>query len=132
MNNSDSFYSPKKFFARERFPYGLARSGDFTREQATLLESHGFAYEGIHNGVLAPANEEESHFLSVCRGETEALTAHEKAWMRYCQKTQKRAAVSAFGSSRAFGSNTDNTNVDTTNDADDFDSDWQSEEEFET
>lgn len=94
----DSFQANGKFNPTTHFPYGLARSGEFNRQQVLLLEKHGKAYEALHMGQRAPANEEEAHFLAVCRGDVEPETEHERVWMRYCQKIQKKPSISLFGS----------------------------------
>ncbi len=88
MQDLASFVSNKKFYAEEHFPYGLARSGEFTSNQAALLENNGVAYQELHSGNRVPANDEERNFVLVCQGQREAQTSHEIAWMRYCQKTQ--------------------------------------------
>lgn len=88
MSEERSFSSNRKFFAAEYYPYGLARSGEFTREHADLLEKHGYAYQSLEEGSRSAANAEEERFLSVCRGEAEAETRHEIAWRRFCQKTR--------------------------------------------
>ncbi len=97
MQEKDSFYSNSKFYSDKHFPYGIARSGEFTCEQADLLERHGKAYEALHMGIQEPENEEEARFVAVCRGEAEPMSDHENVWMRYCQKIKKRPSVSPFG-----------------------------------
>ncbi len=96
MQSQDSFSSSKKFYGGEHFPYGMSRSGEFNRNQATLLEKHGRAYQELHSGQRESINDEERAFVLVCRGEKPAQTMHELAWMRYCEKTQKRNAVASF------------------------------------
>lgn len=96
MRKSPSFVSHGKFYAQAQFPYGLARSGEFTCEQVSLLENHGKAYQALHDGLNEPVNDEERDFLAVCRGEREPVTAHEKAWIRFCQKANDRPAISVF------------------------------------
>ncbi len=57
MQGLASFVSNKKFYAKEHFPYGLSRSGEFNNDQAALLENHGMAYQELHSGQRAPAND---------------------------------------------------------------------------
>ncbi len=97
MPKKDSFISNSKFYPNRHFPYGFARCGDFTSEQAELLERHGRAYEALHMGDREPANEEESRFIAVCRGDAEPTTEHEKVWMLYRKKITSRPTVSPFG-----------------------------------
>lgn len=97
MYDKDSFYSNSKFYSDKHFPYGFARSGQFTCEQADLLERHGKAYEALQNGNREPVNQEETRFIAVCRGESDPVSEHEKVWMLYCHKTARRPAISPFG-----------------------------------
>jgi len=90
MSTAVSFVSHKKFYGEEHFPYGIARSGEFTRKQASLLEDHGTAYYELHHGLRTPSTVEEKAFLKVCTGEKAAQTPHELAWQRYCEKTKPR------------------------------------------
>ncbi len=97
MYKSESFVTCKRFYADEHFPYGISRSGEFNRDQAKLLEDHGEAYQALHSGLRSPINDEERDFVAVCKGEKQARTEHEIAWMRFCEKTQKRRTyISAF------------------------------------
>lgn len=98
MAETTSFSAKSKFYAQEYFPFGLDRSGEFTVEQTKLLIEHGKAYQALSNGLQEPVTDEEIAFVAVCKGEKEASTPHEKAWMRFCEKTQSRGSVSAFGS----------------------------------
>lgn len=117
MSETPSFYSNSKFYAEEHFPYGIDRCGEFTIEQAALLIKHGKAYQALHNGVCEPINDEERKFVAVCRGEKQAVTDHEKVWMRFCEKTQKRNAISAFGGTAHLSTSDDQ-------DADQSNVDW--------
>ena len=96
MGISGSFSSSKKFYAEEHFRYGISRSGQFHKEQVALLENHGEAYQALHLGLRDPVNGEERRFVAVCKGEKLPKTAHELAWMRFCEKTQKRPIVPSF------------------------------------
>jgi uncharacterized protein YifE (UPF0438 family) len=116
----DSFECSGKFYADRHYPYGLARSGDFNRQQATLLETHGRAYEALHNGTREPANEEESRFLAVCRGEAEAVTPHEKAWLLFQQKVAKRSAGPLYANSRFLATDDECNEDDLADDMDDL------------
>ncbi len=93
MTNTPSFYSECKFYGESHFPYGIDRSGEFTREQADLLMQHGWAYQALAEGSRAPVTKEEEAFVAVCRGEQAPKTAHERAWMVFCTKTSAPKAV---------------------------------------
>ena len=97
MTKQCSFYSESKFYPDQHFPYGLSRSGDFNLFQAVLLEKHGQAYEALHFGLREPVNREEARFVEVCRGESPPQTEHEKVWIYYCEKIERKPHISAFG-----------------------------------
>jgi uncharacterized protein YifE (UPF0438 family) len=101
MNEKASFICDSKFYGDKHFPYGLSRSGEFTFEQAALLETHGHAYEALYKGERQPETTEEQQFVAVFKGEREAQTAHEKAWTRFLAKIREKHEVSAFGRARS-------------------------------
>jgi uncharacterized protein YifE (UPF0438 family) len=96
-----SLISHGRFFDDIHFPHGFARSGDFTRSQAELLEQHGRHLKALHEGSVQPASDEEVHFVAVCMGEAEATTTLEKTWKSYLNALNKR---NVFFSASASGS----------------------------
>jgi len=93
-----SFQASREFLGLEHFPYGIDRSGQFTRNIAQLLMENGYAYEALDNGSRLPATTEEKLFVAFCRGEREAQSIHEIAWQQFVKKTtQIRACVSLAG-----------------------------------
>lgn len=103
MKTSTSFYSNRKFFGESHFPYGLERSGEFTRQQTELLLNHGFAFQALADGSREPATLEEETFVAVCQGKQLAQTSHEKVWQLYCLKTNAKPVFvkSPFNRSKA-------------------------------
>ena len=87
MSFTGPFYSDRKYYALDLYPYGIGRSGDFTLAQTLFLEDHGWAYLELDQGVRPPAHQEEMDFLSVCRGEKKPETEHEIAWHRFRDKS---------------------------------------------
>lgn len=84
MRNIASFSSKRKFYGDSQFPYGIDRSGEFSRQQASLLMSHGWAYLELAEGIRVSVTPEEKAFVAVCRGEREPKTEHERVWRLYC------------------------------------------------
>ena len=89
MTDYSSFQSDRTFYARQHFPYGLERCGEFTREQVQLIMKHGFAYEALDKAERTPENDEEKQFVLFCRGDKEAETKHERVWKRFRAATSK-------------------------------------------
>lgn len=97
MNTSISFYSPKAFADRLHFPYGFARSGQFSKKQADLLERHGEAYKNLASGHQQPVTAEEQEFVHCCNQLKEAETDHEKVWTFYLKYTGRKLSYVSMG-----------------------------------
>ncbi len=96
MAENLSFFSNKRFFDDQHFPYGFDRSGEFTSLQAKLLTDHGRAYEGLSTGFMLPTTKEEEDFVAFVQGQRQAETAHEKTWKKYldsCNRAMEYHAV---------------------------------------
>lgn len=98
MKDTNSFQSAKKFLGLDVYPYGLARSGDYTRKQAILLEEHGEAYKELQTGIREPKNKEEREFVAACRGEKEPETEHEIVWLKFNVRAGKKFVTAFAGS----------------------------------
>lgn len=97
-SNTGPFSTTKKFYALDVFPYGVDRSGEFTREQAELLIRYGQAYKALADGSRKPQGDEEESFVKVVKGEKEPSSKHEKVWRVFCQKVQaSRVVVGSLG-----------------------------------
>jgi len=97
MSSSESFYSLKVFADRLHFPYGFARSGQFSKKQATLIEQHGEAYKNLASGQEAPTTPEEQEFVRFCNGLKKAETEHEKVWAFYLNYTGRKVRYVSIG-----------------------------------
>ena len=89
MADYSSFQSDRTFFARQQFPYGLERCGEFTRQKVQLLMAHGYAYEALDKATREPENDEERAFVSFCRGDKQAEGKHELVWKSFRAATSK-------------------------------------------
>lgn len=89
----------RKFWGTDHFPYGFARSGEFTREQVQLLENHGYAYQALALGERSPQTPEEEDFVKFCHGEKVAQTKHEKVWERFMKKSTQSVLFVSLGAS---------------------------------
>lgn len=90
MSNVESFQSTRLFYDDVNFPYGIKRSGDFTRIQSDLIESYGVTLHALCNGLKVPETEEESRFILVCKGVEPAESAIERAWINYLKAINRR------------------------------------------
>lgn len=92
MDKNTSFQATRRFMDDHHFPYGFARSGDFTIWQANLLEAHGHAYLELEQGLRQPSDQTERDFVLFCRGDKVAESDHEKVWNRYRRTVSEHAS----------------------------------------
>lgn len=97
----DCFRTDKRFEDKVHFPYGFSKSGEFTIEQARILELKGMAYAELASGLRKPKGETEREFVAFCQGKKEAQTIHEKVWQRYQNKLMAAFNPISFNKRRA-------------------------------
>lgn len=83
MEQYGSFRAAKRYFDDVNFPYGFKQSGDFTRVQAETLELCGATLYALEQNKQEPLDDVQQRFISVCRGELQAESEIEKAWVTY-------------------------------------------------
>lgn len=88
-----SFSTTRRFFDDKNYPRGFSRHGDYTIRESQLLEQFGQACLALEAGERAPATEEEKQFIAVLKGETEAQSQLEKAWLKYRHLTSKTKRI---------------------------------------
>tara|TARA_Y100000034_G_scaffold131261_1_gene191628 strand:- start:1074 stop:1451 length:378 start_codon:yes stop_codon:yes gene_type:complete len=106
-----SFETSKKFFDDANFPRGFQRSGDFTRQQADILENMGDALKSLHEGTREAATDEEVRFVDFCQQKLEPINAVEREWAAYC-KALARKQIYFTASSSASEADYENTETD--------------------
>jgi len=103
-----SFKDPKNY------PYGFARSGDFSIRESQCLQQYGRLYAALVDGELAPENQADHHFLATAHGDAEANTPELKAWMKYQTRINRPKAGSFYGSNKvALDEESDHISEDT-------------------
>lgn len=90
MSQEKSFQTTARFYDDANFPYGISRSGDFTRQQSGLLEQYGMALKALCEGQREAATEEEKRFVKVCKGQQQAETDIERTWITYLTAINRR------------------------------------------
>lgn len=97
-SNLDAFDQQGRiFWGAEYYPYGIDRSGEFTRQQVELLKAHGFAYEALAKGEKKPINPEEKQFVKACQGQVAAEGTHEKLWLRFVKCSARHTEFVSMG-----------------------------------
>jgi uncharacterized protein YifE (UPF0438 family) len=90
MSQEKSFQTTARFYDDANFPYGISRSGDFTRQQSALLEQFGVALKALCDGTREAATAEEQRFLEVCQGQQPAESEIERTWISYLTAINRR------------------------------------------
>lgn len=96
----NGFERGRRFYDDKYFPVGFARCGEFTLQQANMLESYGYSLKQLESGEKEAATSQEKSFVAVCQGLQAADSALEKVWLKYRQLTKRVNVISPFGSSR--------------------------------
>lgn len=100
MSFQECFKADKKFEDKINFPYGFQKSGEFTIEQARILEMNGIAYAELSSGTRKPVGEIEREFVAYCSGKKEATNLHEKVWQRYLMRVNNNKLAISFNKRR--------------------------------
>ncbi|CUA85400.1 MULTISPECIES: DUF413 domain-containing protein [Pseudidiomarina] len=98
MNRDQIIKKPFNDF--KNYPYGFARSGDFSIRESDLIAKHGSLIAALMSGELEPESAEEQSLLSVARGEKAAESPIEKAWSKYQARINRPKVGSMYGRSR--------------------------------
>ncbi|AWB66944.1 hypothetical protein C2869_11075 [Saccharobesus litoralis] len=82
----------------KNYPRGFRRSGDFSIKEADALEKFGTLIVALESGAYAPADDEDTHFVAVLRGEQEPDDLATKAWRKYIARINRPKLGSIYGS----------------------------------
>ena len=65
----------------------------FTMEELEILEHHGYILKDLSEGRRSPHSTEEKNFVKCAKGQKEATTSLETAWMKYMNRTKLEAML---------------------------------------
>ena len=91
----------KPFIDKKNYPYGFARSGDFSINESKLLQAHGSLFAALVDGKITPENDEEQAYLESALGHRDPATPQENAWLKYQARINRPKTASIYGSKRA-------------------------------
>lgn len=89
------------FHDRNNYPYGFARSGDFSISESKALSQYGRLISALLSGELECSCEDDEGLLAVAKGEKEASTIAEKAWDKYQRRINRPKAGSIYGTTKS-------------------------------
>jgi uncharacterized protein YifE (UPF0438 family) len=133
-SKAESFVTKKRFYDEINFPFGIDRSGEFTRTQAENLTQYGHAYLDLYSGSRKPVSKEEKDFVAVFHGKKQAKTVHETTWKAYlivCDKRSNRPIININASSKVLDDSEDDIidDVELDEDEESDESDYEEEED---
>jgi uncharacterized protein YifE (UPF0438 family) len=99
----------RPFADKKHYPYGFARSGDFSISESKLLQAHGSLFAALVDGKIEPSSDVEINYLNAALGQCEPQTPQAKAWVKYQTRINRPKAASIYGSKRVVTEDTDDT-----------------------
>ncbi|MDO6568930.1 DUF413 domain-containing protein [Alteromonas sp. 1_MG-2023] len=90
----------RPFVDKKHYPYGFARSGDFSITESKLLQAHGSLFAALVDGKITPSSEAEINYLNSALGQCEPATPQARAWVKYQTRINRPKAASIYGSKR--------------------------------
>ncbi|MGK0501606.1 MAG: hypothetical protein ACJARF_000361 [Alteromonadaceae bacterium] len=99
----------RPFADKKHYPYGFARSGDFSISESKLLQAHGSLFAALVDGKIEPSSDVEINYLNAALGQCEPQTPQAKAWIKYQNRINRPKAASIYGSKRVVTEDTDDT-----------------------
>ncbi|MDO6477867.1 DUF413 domain-containing protein [Alteromonas sp. 1_MG-2023] len=90
----------RPFMDKKHYPYGFARSGDFSIKEAKILAENGSVIAALVDGKLTPETDQDMRFIAVAHGETEPASPEEKVWLKYQKRINRPKAASIYGSKK--------------------------------
>lgn len=90
----------RPFADKKHYPYGFARSGDFSISESKLLQAHGSLFAALVDGKVTPESEQEQGYLDAALGVSIPNTPEEKAWVKYQNRINRPKMASIYGAKR--------------------------------
>ena len=113
----------KLFVDKKNYPYGFARSGDFSISESKLLQSTGGLFAALVDGHITPENDEEQSYLESALGHREPATPQERVWLKYQRRINRPKTASIYGSQKPIIEDSDDDSDSAISDNSDLDVD---------
>lgn len=97
----------KPFTDFRNYPYGFARSGDFSIRESDALLHYGCLINALVAGELSPTTDDDKALLAVAKGEQAPMTPVEKAWVKYQARINRPKVGSMYGRSKVYEDESD-------------------------
>lgn len=89
------------FSDAKNYPYGFARSGDFSITESKALSQYGRLIWALVNGAIEASCAEDEALLAAARGEKSPETSAERAWDKYQMRINRPRAGSIYGKTKS-------------------------------
>jgi len=99
-NESRESLVKKPFMDKRNYPYGFARSGDFSIKEAKILSESGSVIAALVDGKIAPETDQDIRYIAVAHGQVEPESSEEKVWLKYQKRINRPKAASIYGSKK--------------------------------
>jgi hypothetical protein len=99
----------RPFYDDVNFVGGIARSGFFTRKEASDLIDYGYRLQQLVQGVISPETEDEQRFVEeISEQKTTDILYATKLWQKYLASVEKaHRKASVFGHAPVVSSDFD-------------------------
>ncbi|GLT14052.1 DUF413 domain-containing protein [Vibrio algivorus] len=103
-----------KFFDNKHFARGFSRSGEFTINEAQILENYGRTMQGLFEGNLTPEDDDEKEFITAFQqeGEEGIVNKYVQCWKKYLNKTQRKRTYTLCSTVKGSASSYDDDDSD--------------------
>ena len=102
MNSVSREQLIKRVFSDPKnYPYGFARSGDFSINESRALSQFGALIAALVDGHIAPETDEDHGYLEAAHGQRSPENIAERAWVKYQKRINRPKAASIYGSKKA-------------------------------
>ncbi|WP_026376940.1 DUF413 domain-containing protein [Aestuariibacter salexigens] len=91
----------RMFADPKNYPYGFARSGDFSINESKALSQFGCVIAALVDGQLQPSTDEEHGFLAAAFEQRPPETPAERAWLKYQKRINRPKLGSIYGTKSA-------------------------------
>ncbi|WP_196139984.1 DUF413 domain-containing protein [Aliikangiella sp. G2MR2-5] len=93
------YWLSRRFQDPRRYPYGIARSGDFTIAQSEMLERNGNLIEALLKGEVENPNEEDIQLKdAILKGDIQ-FSPLVQTWLKYSTTHHTKISISSSAKS---------------------------------
>lgn len=116
--NTREYWLTRKFSDPAKFPYGIARAGDFTISQSKIIEANGELIRALLNEQVTNPTAEDLKLCDAIKTGDASFSEVAKIWLKYSGTKHVKISVASSTSKPTGSANSDS----------DDDGDWNADE----